>query len=204
MPRLVVFEVHPDIMSYDGVESSLYLLCNSTPSWSMVPVVLRSRNAKVMCTAVYAALHNTFSRQFATYDEPVDVRGHRYVDGGFVEREVEHYSPQPHESTAIRPLQSQCAALQRCVDYLKKQGVPCILLEVPDTKVLMCSYDNLAEFQAQIRCYGNFYFKSLDTLVDSLHFYDDTHLNQEGVMLYNTFVRDSIILPTLDSLNLKR
>lgn len=197
-PRLVVIEVHPDIMMYDGVESTLYLLCNSRPSWEMVPAVVRSHNAKVYCTAVYAMLHNGLGRAFAEYEEPADIAGNVYVQGGYVERPMEHYAPQAHPRQTIRPLKNQRAALQRCVEYLKRQGVPYVLVEVPDTKVLMDSYDNLDEFQREMSAYGPFVGKRVAALDDSLHYYDDSHLNQRGVEVYNEMLRDSVIKPILD------
>ena len=32
-------------------------------------------------------------------------------------------------------------------------------------------------------------------LVDTLHFYDDDHLNQRGVELFNARFRDSVLIP---------
>jgi len=69
---------------------------------------------------------------------------------------------------------------------------------VPDTKVLMDSYDNLEDFQREMSAYGPFVGKRVAALDDSLHYFDDCHLNQEGVEVYNEVVRDSVIKPILD------
>lgn len=195
-PRLVVFEMHPDIMTHDGVEAAIYQLCNVPPTWSMVPMVLRTRNMKVLASAAYAIPHNLFSSEFRRFLEPEGM----YVPGGFVEHEPACYSPQPLPTTHIQPLQRQLSALRRCIRLLNQCGIPYILLEVPDTKDMLESYINITDFQNEISTYGKFYFMSLPELDDSLHFYDSEHLNQAGVEIYNSHLCDSLIIPILNSL----
>ncbi|MCR5445247.1 MAG: hypothetical protein K6E96_06160 [Bacteroidales bacterium] len=192
-PRLVVIEVHPDVVANDGVESSLYLLSNLPPSWCNVPMVLREHNAKVFCTAIYAAFHNTFSAEYRHFEEPVESNGNTYDKGGYVERIVEYYSPHAFPPTTIAPRHSQLTALQRCTHMLRKRKIPYILVEVPDTRSLQSSYTNHADFHNIISNYGKFYFNQLSSLSDSLHYYDEGHLNQLGVDLYNNYFCDSIL-----------
>lgn len=195
-PRLVVFEVHPDIMQHDGVEAAIYMVCNVRPSWSMIPMVLRTHNMRVVATAVYALPHNLLSREFATFEEPREM----YVPGGFVEHEMEYFTPKPQPVTEVNPLPEQMAALKRCTQYLSNRQIPYILLEVPDTKCLLESYSNLSVYQYEISAYGEFYFKTVDALDDSLHYYDAGHLNQSGVEVYNDYICDSLIVPLINRL----
>lgn len=195
-PRLVVIEVHPDIMAYDGVESALYQLSAVPPSWHMVPMALRTRNLRVVCSMPYALLHNLTSDTADRFVEPRE----GYVPVGYVERPVEHYSPLPHEPKAIQVLENQQRALRRCTRWLQRRGVPYLLVEVPDTRVLMDSYTNLAQFQAEMAQCGEFCFLPLPQLDDSLHFYNEDHLNQDGVEIFCRAFRDKVIIPKLNSL----
>ena len=199
-PRLVVLEVHPDVMSHDGVEPAIYQVCNVPPSWNMVPMALRTRNMRVVATAAYALVHNSLSSRFRNFTEPVDVGEDHYVTGGFVERDMACYSPVPHPPKAIEPRDLQRHALERCIGLLREKGVPYILLEVPDTKALFFSYTNISCFQDNISGYGRFYFKEMAALDDSLHFFNEDHLNQRGVELYNAYICDSLIIPILNNL----
>ena len=194
-PRLVVMEVHPDIMVLDGVESAIYMVSNMPPSWPMVRMALRTRNWRVLMTALYAMPHNGLSPSFRHFVENEE----GYVQGGFVEHPMECYSPQPIESKAIVSVSQQEEALARCVAYLKGQGVPYLLLEVPDTKVLTDSYTNLSDFQDAMRQYGNYHYYPVP-LDDSLHFYNANHLNQRGVEIYDAFIIDTLIAPALGGL----
>lgn len=194
-PRLVVIEVHPDIIGHDGIEAALFQVCNVSPSWPMVWMVCRTRNWRVMMTALYAIPHNMWSAEFKNHKDKQE--GYR---AGFLEHEMGYYSPQPHDPAAIRPLPQQLKALRRCTEWLQARGIPYILLEVPDTKVLLDSYYNIDDFQSLMYDYGKFYFKPLSTLDDSLHFYNEDHLNQQGVELYDDYICDSLIVPILNDL----
>lgn len=195
-PRLVVFEVHPDIMSHDGVEAAIYQLCNVPPTWTMLPMALRTRNMKVTATAAYALPHNLLSPQFHHFTEKKE----HYVAGGYVEHEPAHYSPQPIQTIHIQPLKRQQKALRRCTRILQQRGIPYLLLEVPDTKNLQHAYSNLSDFQSEISHYGPFLYPTLSDLDDSLHFYDREHLNQNGVELFNNYLCDSILIPIINSI----
>ncbi len=199
-PRLVVLEVHPDVMPHDGVEPAIYQLCNVPPTWDMVPMALRTRNMRVVATAAYALVHNSISPEFKHLVEPEVVGKDHYVKGGYVERDMECYSPVPHTPKAIVPREVQLKALRRCTELLKQHGVPYILLEVPDTKVLYSSYTNIPYFEETMGVYGKYYFISVDALDDSLHFFNEDHLNQRGVELYDAYLCDSLIVPILNSL----
>lgn len=196
-PRLAVLEVHPDVVCNDGVESSLFLLSHLPPSWHEVPMVLREHNAKVFCTAVYAAFRNSFSASYRHFSEPVETQGNRYVSGGYVERDMEHYSPRKLDPISVVPRRSQMAALRRCTRLLSDRGIPYILVEVPDTKALQYVESELDGFQDEVSTYGKFYFNCFPSLDDSLHYYDAGHLNQLGVERFNAFFCDSILLPSM-------
>lgn len=191
-PRLVVFEVHPDILAYDGVESSLYWLCNAPPSIHNIPMVIRSHNAKVVCTAIYATLHNACSKQFGTFAEEPCIDGNCYVRGGFVERNDEPWKPSPQPADTVHPLPDQLHALQRTLQWLAKEGVDCLMLEVPDSRALEEATAGLEEFRQQMRALGDFHCPRPEALCDSLHFLDPGHLNPDGARLYCDYITDLI------------
>ena len=187
-PRFVVFEVHPDVIANDGVEAAIYQLSNVPPAWSMIPMALHTRNMRVIATAAYALPHNLVSREFSSFVEPQG----NYVSCGYVEHDPAFYSPEDIPDTPIRPQKYQLKALGRCTRLLQQHGIPYLLLEVPDTKVMTEAYTNLPEFRREMSRYGDFCYVPLDTLDDSLHFYDREHLNQPGVELYNNYLCDSL------------
>ena len=190
-PRLVIMDVNPESLSIDGVESALDVLCSSPPSWPTILMALRSGNAKVMCTAIYVALKHVLGG--GTYaDEPTMVGENGYVDGGYVERPVEHFSPVPFNRRSYVADPHQLRALRRCVDLLRERGVSYAFVRVPITKINLQAYDE-GDFGDRMREMAPYFDDCPSAIDDSLHFFDGEHLNQDGAEAYCRYLCDSII-----------
>lgn len=197
-PRMVVIEVHPDLMSNDGVESSIYLANNMLPSFEMARMSLTTYNLKSVLSMIYSAVRNTFFEDYSSYIEPLEDAENRYVPGGFVERKGGIYQPEPHPAVSIDMKDFQLDALQKCLSLLSKRGIPYLLVEVPGTEALMDAYEGHEEFVRQMQRAGNYFYLRPNGLCDTLHFYDDDHFNQRGVELYNRCFYDSVLKPFID------
>ena len=69
------------------------------------------------------------------------------------------------------------------------------LLDIGEPTVSIAGYE--------VSTYGKFYFNCFPALDDSLHYYDEGHLNQLGVERFNAFFCDSILLPSMLNLCLQ-
>ena len=196
-PRLVVLEVHPDVMANDGVESALLLLPNMRPSVPLARMALRTRHLKVGCSAFYAAARNGLGSHMRHFSEPAADGDGRYVAGGYVEKLDPAYDPTPRSEAVAHPRPAQLAAMRRIVHRLDRRGIPFILLRVPGTEALAARQD-AGDFDTRMAALGTYLAPRPDGLTDSLHFFDDDHLNQAGVDLYMPFILDSVIIPILN------
>jgi hypothetical protein len=194
-PRLVVMEVHPDVMCLDGVESSIFLANHMGPSFEVARMAFAVGNVKSVLSMVYSASHNSFSSELSHFEESTADTANIYISGGYVERVGGTYSPCPHPTSTLDFSARQMRSLRAIVRLLKRRGVPCLLVEVPDTKVLRESYENYDQFVTQMEMMGDFRPLRLDALDDSLHFYNDNHLNQAGVDLLEVYFYDSVLYP---------
>lgn len=202
-PRLVVIEVHPDLMCNDGVESSIYLANNMMPSYELAQMSFSTHNLKSVLSMFYSAVRNTLWGEFSSFSEPLFDEENEYVPGGFVERKGGCYQPEPHQVVPIEIKDCQLDALRESVSLLRERGVPCLLVEVPGTETLQKAYEGHEEFVKQMQLIGNYYSPRPEGLCDTLHFYDDEHLNQRGVELYNPCFYDAVLKPFIDK-NLKK
>ena len=195
-PRLLVVEVHPDMVENDGVEAAVHLGNNMRPSLPMARMVVATCNAKAVLSMCYSAFRNSVDPlpQDAVDEENV------YVDGGYVEYRSGTYRPEPHAPHTIDFRREQLDALRDCVEMARRRGIACLLVEVPGTQALMDSYSNLDEFAARMQALGDYRFLRPEGLCDTLHFYDDDHLNQQGVELYLPLLCDSVIIPKISAL----
>lgn len=191
-PRCVVFEVHPDIIGNDGIESTVDLLVNTPVTPSLTHMAWRTGNMKVFNSWFYALYSQRLRHRLDHFAEDSIVNRWAYVPGGYVEVNDNRFAVETLPPTAITPRNEQLRALRECLELFDQRGIPCLLVEVPDAAQLRDSYTNLGDFQEQMAALGPFRCDTLP-LVDTLHFYNNDHLNTAGVALYNEW-----FLPVLE------
>lgn len=198
-PRVVVVEVNPGIVQSDGIESTIYLANNMKPSWALLRMALQSRNLRAILSTCYSAVRNGIGCGYDRFVEPTYSPSDRYVSGGFVESGDSCYSPQPHQPSWIALDGRQLEALRDEVDFLSERGIGCLLVEAPVAEVLHESYLNYGDFEEAVSRLGTFVRPQVEGLDDSLHFYDDNHLNRRGAELWGAYFCDSVLLPFLNN-----
>lgn len=205
-PRCVVFEVHPDIIILDGVESCIDLLCNTPLTPTATRMALHTGNMKVANTLIYAFYNQRMLHRLDTFSEDSIIHQWAYVPGGYVEVNDTLFHEEETPTTDIVPHPRQMEALRQCLALLDRRGIPYLLVEVPDTRQLRDSYTNLDEFQQQMGLLGSFVCDTLP-LVDTAHFYNPNHLNTQGTAIYNRwflpillqFMADHSISPSIQN-----
>lgn len=213
-PKTVVFEVHPDILASDGVESSADLLSNTRLDSPMRAMMFRQNNIQLYNTALcrlldrslhggHLALGDTLVAVATPSGDTTLVAQFHYISGGFVQLSDYCFRPVDLESKTIVPNSLQLAALDSCLSLIARQGADCLLVEVPASRALFAAYRNHAAFAdsmaAAARRHGfDYYDGNADTalvarLDDQRHFFDDDHLNNNGVTLFNRYFLSCIL-----------
>ena len=184
-PKMVVFEVFPDIFTSDGVESSVDLIGNSKNDRESLKMAIKINNVKTYNTLLYYYMRNfLYPNEIRT--EPAQTDYDTYVSGGFVERKIEYFKHISHPNTEWVYNQKQFIAFEKICALLKSKNIPFVLVYAPVTPSLYKSYTNQKEFDEKMSSYGDYYnFNEIIHLDDSLHFYDSHHLNQRGVEIFN-------------------
>ena len=183
-PRYVVFEVHPDIMKHDGVESAVDLLANAPLTCEMSRMAWSMGNMKVINTWLYAIYNQKIRHRLDHFVEDSIIQDAAYVRGGYVEInsrrfEVKRY---PRKNLTIRP--DQMEALQDCLAMLKERQIPYMLVEVQDAEQLRKTFLNHDWFEEQMRALGPYRYKLLP-MVDTIHFANSNHLFKPGIVMFN-------------------
>ena len=183
-PRHVVFEVHPDIMNHDGVESAVDLLANAPLTCPMTRMAWTMGNMKVVNTWLYALYNQKLRHRLDHFVEDSIIESTAYVPGGYVEInsrrfEVKRY---PRKNLTIRP--EQMEALKACLAMLRERNIPYLLVEVQDAEQLRKTFLNHDWFEAQMRSLGPYRYKILP-MVDTIHFANSNHLYKPGIRLFN-------------------
>jgi hypothetical protein len=185
-PRIVVYEVNPELFVMDGIESSLDLVANDQNDLYSIQMAFRQMHLKI-----WNSLALSFVRQItghhSKFTEPDRKIQDQYIPGGYVEMDMKYYQ---HEKPPAYPIiihPKQVRAFERNLDRLKKRHIQVYLVYAPTTKAQIASYSNLEEFEQWIDSKGNYLnFNRLINLNDTIHFADAEHLNRSGVGIFNS------------------
>ena len=212
-PRLVVVEVHPDIMGNSGEESAVDIVSNTHIDAPTGAMVLSQGNLCVfntMCCSMVDRLARrgresrgdsirTVRTQSGDTTVTVDFA---YVEGGYVEVTPYCYKPTPLAPKSIETRADQLEWLGKCLELLDRHSTPYLLVEVPSTRGRYHSYTNHKEFEAKIGALtgsGGEYLnlneerRLMELLDDTTCYFDDDHLNQRGANIFNKFFIQCIL-----------
>lgn len=197
-PKIVVMEVHPDMVAGDGVESTIGLANNMKPSAELMRTALKTRNVKAILSVFYSGVRNGCGRAIDTYEELRSNDENEYIAGGYVARRGGRYVPEPIVPETIEMNPDQLEATGRIAGMLGSRGTPFLMVKVPDSRAMSSSYIGIDRFDASMEAIGAYSRIEIDDLVDSVHFYDPTHLNQAGVDLFEEIFYDTVLEPFIN------
>ncbi|MBL6664128.1 MAG: hypothetical protein ISP71_08520 [Flavobacteriales bacterium] len=190
-PKKIIFEVCPQSLSSDGIESALDIISNDKIDFQTIKMAIDLNHIKVYNTLIYSGI-----RQLLNLDQDFVEAQHigkdTYISGGYVQRDdvqFEHKSPLEKNITP-----EQLKAFKEVVSWVKSKDIELILVQAPVTTAEYHSYADNAGFDKLMQDYSSYYnFNTLIMLDDSLHFYDPHHLNQLGVETFNAELIDLLI-----------
>ena len=145
-PKLVIYEVYPNPMSYDGVEAAVMIFANDRIDEHNFSVARRLKDIRAVNTLIYAWFLEVTGRTAAFTEDPYDQkRGDRYIPGGFVERSEVYRPDAPWpESTWVTEAEGW-RVLDENLTYLQERGYPYILSYTPLTSQRYAAYTNNGE-----------------------------------------------------------
>jgi len=184
-PKLIIYEVYPFTFALDGLESGLDLLASDKIDLKTVKMVMILNQIKAYNTFIYAYYRQIFNRNNnikKVYESGDD----KYIYGGFVESKMKHFSS--HGSIKKYKLilnDLQKDAFTKSLQFIKSRNIPFILVQSPVTRFKNQSWSNISEIDSFFINKGIMYnFNNLLNLNDSMDFYDEDHLNQNGVRVF--------------------
>ena len=192
-PGIVVIETYPESFCDNGTESTLDLLSNTDIDIELAKLILNHDDIIVYNTFLYSLYKDIFTNHKDNFVEnPVKVND-TYITGGFVEKKIDYYKYKKYEKQRWNFNENQFDTFKEILIHLKKKNIKYILIQAPMTEALFNSYLNNDEFDKRMKTFGRYInlnnFMQLD---DSLHFYDDDHLNSFGVKIVDDWVVEII------------
>lgn len=186
-PKVVLFVVNPESFSMDGIESSIDFLCNGIITKQTVAMVFKVNSLKTYFTFIYAGFRQLFGLDKA-FEHPLQIDGNTYINGGYVERDSHHYiSKNQQDSIEWKPRLFQQKAFEQTINTLKNNGIEIILIQAPLESEFSKKISNLKWYHNYLSSHGVPYLDYTNLFPHNReYFYDEFHLNQKGVEVFNT------------------
>jgi len=188
-PKLVVLETYPAAFCDDGTESSLDIISNSKIDIQSLALALKQNRLIVYNTLIYSLYRDMVFDEKEVFLENIKRNNDTYISGGYVENELAFFGYKNYNKKKWEFNNKQFKSFRDIIEILNRREINYILIQAPITSALYSSYLNNNEFDNKISKLGKYFnFNVLIQLDDSLHFYDDDHLNKNGVKKFNTDV----------------
>lgn len=194
-PALIIIEVNPWPFHTEGVESAVDLIANGSLDLELLKMTCRVGNIKTLNALVYAIERKILELDNDFVEPIVSFNGENsYVSGGFVEHVSGNFQPKrTSEKLKLMMRSDQLSALERILAKLGTQGRKVVLVQAPLTAPRYSSFLDIEAHHAIMDSLAtHIQFSGMEGLVDSLDFYDEGHLNQQGVVKFNAAVLDSL------------
>jgi len=191
-PKLVVFDLLPSSFAIKGVEPTLDLLANDRIDYLSLEMALEENDLMVWNTFIYASImqffgvHNVFQERVYKPEER-----DTYISGGYVHKELKYNLQVECGNDSVHweaPSQLQIKYFDKAKRLCFDIGAELLFINMP-----VAHYECFKNNKELIDLLGLTEslvdFNEILILDDSLHFYDDYHLNSLGLqMLNNNFI----------------
>lgn len=189
-PKLVVLEVSPMYLSYEGMESTLDFIRNGHKR----SLRLKSTWDDLNMLSFNSLLVKEISCLTSIGEEELSLSSKdTYIKGGYVEKTIRYHSPFKYQPKSKNEglVEDQKEVLLEILQKLSKKKINYILIEAPVTKKFYNQYDR-SDFEAFMKEKPYVNFNQIMNLNDSLNFYDSHHMNVTGVKVFNDLVLSKI------------
>lgn len=184
-PKLLVYEVYPATFESDAVESALDFISNSPFDLDLISMAFKVNHIKVYNTLIYRLMGDLFGVN-KNFKEKIFRGKDKYIPGGYVERDDTQKVDLNYQKKKWNLKEKSKNEFNKILFDLKKASVKTILIQTPVKKKFYNSYLNNSEIDNYFRSKGVYInFNKNSELIDSLHFYDEHHLNKTGVKIFN-------------------
>ncbi|WPU92443.1 hypothetical protein SNE25_24250 [Mucilaginibacter sabulilitoris] len=188
-PKLVIVDIYPILFGVDGLESQIDLISSGLMDEDIVKMSFEINDIRLYNSLIFGAFNNAFHLK---KQKKNDTKGDTYISGGYVQS-YERFKPKKVRFTQKITISAlQLGAFKKTLAALKSKNIKYIIVQAPFSKSNYNSYTNNDEIDRLFAGLGEYYnFNKAMNLPDSMY-YDDSHLNQLGVNVYNAKLIDTL------------
>ncbi len=196
-PKLVIFEIYPAILEFDGLEGYYDLLVNLPMSKEIIQMGVAVNNPQAINALVTrAAFSITNSIEDIRQNE---IRNETYIKGGYLYAEIVHAGDNFGLSRDINISETQIKYVHRIIDFIKKRGSEILMLVAPipnERREVMTNYEAVSGRIGAIadnHDIGYYDFNKSLNLDTRDQFRDYHHMNANGAKVFSYALIDSLL-----------
>ncbi len=186
-PKYVILDIYPGMFSSDGAESSFDLISNDFNNWDTFKLAIKTKNIKVFNTWVYA-LYKEYFFNALNDREKLTKKNDQYIPNGYVERKVSFNRVQGDFEQNWVYNDIQWNSFVEIIEMIRKTKSDLIIVHSPRHSGYKYNNEDKLINYLESQSIPFYNYKDLNFINDTLHFYDPSHLNQNGVDLYNQLI----------------
>jgi hypothetical protein len=196
-PKVIVFDLDITDMAMDGYEGILDLLANIPISWELLEMSVATGNPHAV-TNFLGKLIRDQKWPLASFDQQ-NMKNDKYISGGYVETTIDSEWVADDNIAKIKILNNQLDYCSKILELAKTFNIPIVEVIQPMNDILLRSipnYKTIADHLKNSAMKRSVIFidfnntMHLDPFVDYM---DEFHLNQKGVLKYNTVLLDRLM-----------
>ncbi len=192
-PKLIVFDLLPSSFAIKGIESTLDLLANDQIDKSSLEMALEQNDLMVWNTLIYASIMDAIGKH-DDFEEPIHKpKDHdTYISGGFVQKDSnfqkevevceEEKSMKWHE-----PLDVQLKYFGKMISLIDDNKQDLLFVNMPIAHFHCFNNNDVLERHIP-ESIPYLDFNRLVQFQESTDFYDEYHLNENGVQKLDSFL----------------
>ncbi|MBL0024186.1 MAG: hypothetical protein IPO98_03810 [Saprospiraceae bacterium] len=212
-PKMVIFEVNPDIFSGDGTESTVDLISNTKPDINLLLMARASKNIKAWNSFIYSSFSHLIQNKLPQQKNNTQ-NDLQYIKGGFARTSDNFYHTNNGNYYYCHLNINQLVVFEKMILFLKNNGIRTILVQAPVVKKLYLSCAENERFDSIMIAHGDYYNFNLTSvqskftnnhatsdvfsdykITDTIYFSDGQHLNQKGVVFFNQMILNLLKKP---------
>jgi len=198
-PKVVIFDVFPMTFRIKGLESTLEIIPNMTLDIRLLNLVLEINELKAYNSFACHVFNNFVGTENLSLGKGISSSEENlYVKGGFVERRCSYpFNSKIIPTKNIEFMETQVMAFQEIIKTLREHKIKTILVQTPVTLDEYQSVKNNSEIDEYFSSFKNVSYYNMNKLLrmdEKLDFYDSHHLTQQGVIKFNEFLVESILI----------
>ena len=183
-PKNIILDIYPIFLNRDATEGTINMLPLFYNDPDFVWDALQIHHPIILNNLIY---FNFFGNPNAVKAQ--ESEKDTYVSGGFVQRtERLKVIPDRFETskTTVDPVQVQ--HIKDIIADAKKRGINVYLFQAPIPKARFESIQNTPEIDRLLHSLGNYHNFNAEKHLPNQYFFDDSHINQGGVEIYDPWV----------------